>query len=75
VPKTLDRDKQPGFPLLAARSIGLEQQRCPDFSRFGKPTEDAFPEWCNAKVAAAYVDRNWFWSLDDARFQYEPYRR
>ena len=38
-----------------------------DFSRPGKPTDNAFVESFNGKVRAECIDQNWFLSLDDAR--------
>ncbi|MBO6948196.1 MAG: transposase [Rhodospirillales bacterium] len=37
-----------------------------DFSRPGKPTDNAFVESFNGKVRAERIDQNWFLSLDDA---------
>jgi len=46
-----------------------------DFSRPGKPTDNAFVESFNGKVRAECIDQNWFLSLDDARSKCEAYRR
>jgi len=45
-----------------------------DFSRPGKPTDNAFAEAFNGKVRAECIDQNWFLSLDDARSKCEAYR-
>ncbi len=46
-----------------------------DFSRPGKPTDNAFVESFNGKVRAECIDQNWFLSLDDAQSKCEAYRR
>lgn len=46
-----------------------------DFSRPGKPTDNAFVESFNGKVRAECIDQNWFLTLDDARSKCEVYRR
>jgi putative transposase len=46
-----------------------------DFSRPGKPTDNAFVESFNGKVRAECIDQNWFLSLDDARSKCEAYLR
>ena len=46
-----------------------------DFSRPGKPTDNAFVESFTGKVRAECIDQNWFLSLDDARSKCEAYRR
>ncbi|AWI60711.1 hypothetical protein AB395_00005534 (plasmid) [Sinorhizobium fredii CCBAU 45436] len=38
-----------------------------DFSRPGKPTDDAFIESFNGKFRAECLNAHWFLSLDDAR--------
>lgn len=46
-----------------------------DFSRPGKPTDNAFVESFNGKIRAECIDQNWFLSLDDAHAKCEAYRR
>lgn len=46
-----------------------------DFSRPGKPTDNAFVESFNGKVRAECIDQNWFLSLGDAHSKCEAYRR
>ncbi len=46
-----------------------------DFSRPGKPTDNAFVESFNGNVWAECIDQNWFLSLDDARSKCEASRR
>ncbi len=45
-----------------------------DFSRPGKPTDNAFAEAFNGKVRAECIDQNWFLPVEDARPKCEAYR-
>jgi putative transposase len=75
MPKTIRLDNGPEFISrdldLWAWSNGVTL----DFSRPGKPTDNAFVESFNGKVRAECIDQNWFLSLDDARSKCEAYRR
>ena len=46
-----------------------------DFSRPGKPTDNAFIESFNGKLRAECLNAHWFMSLDDARSKLEAWRR
>jgi putative transposase len=46
-----------------------------DFSRPGKPTDNAFIESFNGKFRAECLNVHWFMSLDDARRKCEDWRR
>ena len=46
-----------------------------DFSRPGKPTDNAFIESFNARVRAECLNENWFLSLDDAKTKVEAWRQ
>jgi putative transposase len=46
-----------------------------DFSRPGKPTDNAFIESFNGKLRAEYLNAHWFMSLADAREKCEAWRR
>jgi putative transposase len=46
-----------------------------DFSRPGKPTDNAFIESFNGKFRAECLNAHWFMSLDDARRKCEARRR
>lgn len=50
---------------------------CPtlDFSRPGKPTDNAFAESFNASVRLECLGQHWFLDLDDARKKVEDWRR
>jgi putative transposase len=46
-----------------------------DFSRPGKPTDNAFIEAFNGRFRAECLNAHWFLSLDDARSKMEDWRR
>jgi len=46
-----------------------------DFSRPGKPTDNAFIESFNGKFRAECLNAHWFLSLDDARAKMEEWRK
>jgi putative transposase len=46
-----------------------------DFSRPGKPTDNAFIEAFNSKFRGECLNAHWFMSLDDARSKMEEWRR
>jgi putative transposase len=46
-----------------------------DFSRPGKPTDNAFIEAFNSKLRAECLNTHWFMSLEDAREKLEDWRR
>ena len=46
-----------------------------DFSRPGKPTDNAFIEAFNGRLRAECLNAHWFLSLDDARKKLEAWRR
>ena len=46
-----------------------------DFSRPGKPTDNAFIESFNGKFRAECLNAHWFLCLDDARRKMEEWRR
>jgi putative transposase len=46
-----------------------------DFSRPGKPTDNAFIESFNGKFRAECLNAHWFMNLDDARRKMEEWRR
>lgn len=46
-----------------------------DFSRPGKPTDNAFIEAFNGRLRAECLNAHWFLSLDDAREKLEAWRR
>ena len=46
-----------------------------DFSRPGKPTDNAFIEAFNGRFRLESLNENWFLSLDDAEEKVETWRR
>ena len=46
-----------------------------DFSRPGKPTDNAMIEAFNARLRAECLNESWFLSLEDAREKIEEWRR
>jgi len=46
-----------------------------DFSRPGKPTDNAFIEAFNGRLRAECLNTHWFMSLEDAREKLEDWRR
>jgi putative transposase len=46
-----------------------------DFSRPGKPTDNAFIEAFNGRLRAECMNAHWFMSLEDAREKLEDWRR
>ena len=46
-----------------------------DFSRPGKPTDNAFIEAFNGRLRAECLNTHWFLSLSDAREKLESWRR
>ena len=46
-----------------------------DFSRPGKPTDNAFIEAFNARLRAECLNESWFLSLDDAQEKVEAWRQ
>jgi putative transposase len=46
-----------------------------DFSRPGKPTDNAYIESFNGKSRAECLNQHWFLTLDDARMKMEEWRR
>ena len=46
-----------------------------DFSRPGKPTDNAFIEAFNSKLRAECLNAHWFMSLDDAQSKMEDWRK
>ena len=73
-PKTIRVDNGPEFTSRAldqwAYLNGVEL----DFSRPGKPTDNAFIESFNGRLRAECLDQHWFMSLADAKDKLEAWR-
>ena len=74
-PRTIAMDNGPEFTSRAldqwAYLNGVEL----DFSRPGKPTDNAMIEAFNARLRAECLNENWFLSLADASEKIEAWRR
>ena len=74
-PKTIRVDNGPEFTSKRldqwAYLNGVEL----DFSRPGKPTDNAFIEAFNGRLRQECLNENWFLSLEDAREKIESWRR
>ncbi len=75
LPKTIRVDNGPEFISKDLDLWAWMNNVTLDFSRPGKPTDNAFVESFNGKIRAECIDQNWFLSLDDARAKCEAYRR
>ena len=75
LPKTIRVDNGPEFisKILDqwAYLNGVEL----DFSRPGKPTDNAFIEAFNSRLREECLNENWFLSLEDAREKIEAWRK
>jgi len=77
--------REVGFPTAIRVDQGSEfvsrdldlwaYQRTLDFSRPGKPTDNAFIESFNGKFRTECLNAHWFMSLDDAQRKCEAWRR
>ncbi len=74
LPKTIRVDNGPEFISRVldqwAYLNGVEL----DFSRPGKPTDNAFIEAFNGRLREECLNENWFLSLEDAREKVEAWR-
>ena len=75
LPKTIQVDNGTEFTAKVldqwAYANGVEL----DFSRPGKPTDNAFIESFNGRVRQECLNKNWFLSLEDARKKVENWRQ
>jgi transposase InsO family protein len=65
-----NRVRQPG-----SRSLGLREGCYANFSRPGKPTDNAFIEAFNGRLRAECLNAHWFLTLADAREKLEDWRK
>ena len=73
-PKTIRVDNGPEFTSKALDKWAYENKVTLDFSRPGKPTDNAFIESFNGSVRAECLNENWFLSLADAKEKIESWR-
>ena len=74
-PKTIRVDNGPEFISKELDLWAFMHDVTLDFSRPGKPTDNAFIESLNGKFRAECLNANWFLSLDEARRKCEACRR
>ena len=75
LPKTIRVDNGPEFISKAMDQWAYWNKVELDFSRPGKPTDNAFIESFNARLRQECLNENWFLSLEDARGKLESWRR
>ena len=74
-PKAIRVDNGPEFVSRDLDLWAYQRGVTLDFSRPGKPTDNAFAESFNGKVRAECLNTAWFMSLDDARSKCEAWRK
>jgi putative transposase len=75
LPKTIRVDNGPEFISRDLDLWAFVHGPTLDFSRLGKPTDNAFIESLNGKFRAGCLNANWFRKLDEARQRCEGSRR
>jgi putative transposase len=75
VPRTIRVDNRPEFISKALDRWAYENGLTLDFSRPGKPTDNAFVESFNSRPRDACLNAHWFLSLAGARIKIEAWRR
>lgn len=73
-PKTIRVDNGPEFTSKALDKWAYENKVTLDFSRPGKPTDNAFIESFNGSIRSECLNQNWFLSLEDAEEKIEDWR-
>ena len=74
-PQTISVDNGPEFISKELDKWAYEHGVTLDFSRPGKPTDNAFIESFNGSFRDECLNTNWFLSLDDAKEKIEAWRR
>jgi len=69
-----DNDNGPEFVSKVLDKWAYENHIVLDFSRPGKPTDNAFAESFIGSFRDEYLNVNWFLSLEDARNKIETWR-
>ena len=75
IPKAISVDNGPEFISKELDKWAYEHGVTLDFSRPGKPTDNAFIESFNGSFRDECLNTNWFLSLEDAREKIEAWRR
>ena len=73
-PKTIRCDNGPGFAGRLLDQWAYLNRVELDFSRPGKPTDNAYVEAFNARLRAECLNASWFLSMADARQRIEEWR-
>jgi len=73
-PRAIRVDNGPEFTSKALDLWAFTNQVQLDFSRPGKPTDNAFIESFNGKFRQECLNQEWFASLDEARYKAEAWR-
>jgi putative transposase len=73
-PKTIRVDNGPEFTSRALDQWAYLNGVALDFSRPGKPTDNAYIEAFNGRLRAECLNQHWFLSLDDAKEKLEAWR-
>jgi len=74
LPRTIRVDNGPEFVSKALDQWAYWNKVELDFSRPGKPTDNAYIESFNARFRIECLNQNWFLSLEDARQRIESWR-
>ena len=74
-PKRFRVDNGPEFVSRALDQWAYLHEVTLDFSRPGKPTDNALVESFNGRLRDECLNTNWFLSLDDARYKIEAWRQ
>ena len=74
-PRSIRVDNGPEFTSKALDHWAFEHKVELDFSRPGKPTDNAFSESFNARLRQECLNTNWFASLAEARSVLDAWRR
>lgn len=74
LPKTIRLDNGPEFISKVVDQWAYLNSVDLDFSRPGKPTDNAFIEAFNGRLREECLNENWFLSLEDARHKVEAWR-
>jgi len=74
-PRTIRVDNGPEFTSKALDRWAYENGVTLDFSRPGKPTDNAFVESFNGRFRDECLNTHWFLSLADARSRIDTWRR
>lgn len=75
VPKTIRVDNGPEFISKELDLWAFTHGVTLDFSRPGKPTDNAFIESFNSRFRQECLNASWFLNLNDARLKTESWRR